>query len=753
MSERRPDEPLSLVGELRRRRVLYTAVVYGISAFAVTEIAAFLFENFGAPAWAERLLAALFVAGFPVAVYLSWAFDIGADGIVRASPGDRRNRWSTIALATALLLVATGGLFYLIFPKPQAPTVSGAPDAEANAKDADYAFEPAEKLDNSIAVLPFESLSADPDDVFFSSGVAEEILNHLGTYREINIIGRTSSFAFKGSDLPAHRISGLLGVRYLLQGSVRRHHDQVRVSTQLLDDNGVQVWSRSFDRRLTDIFAIQTEIAISVAEAVVPRVKPPSLSAATVTLDAYDLYLKGRELVYQRSIPAAIEALERSIQLDPSYAPAHAELAVALAWGRNADVEAAARAVDTALNLNPELLRAMAAQGLILTQRRPPDLGSAEATLRQVLNQAPHMSDAVLWLGNTLWMQGRVAEAQELVERGVRTDPLHPVLVRRAMITLAERGEDRRAESIARRSIESPENRSHTTYYALFMFYRSRGQLEDAVRLARTWTETIESTEYTACYCMMIWAHSSLGDWSAADDWISRSERDFGATRHLHRYKVFTLRARGRYEEALAAMNRYLANHVPQGGQAPRPDLLLLGILEGLSGDHQAAVTTLAPLGDQSEMSLSSIYGALVGGDAMQALAWSYAQTGQADRSTAMLAQLEREFASLDAQGTLFFMLSDVPYHYALNALLQGQQETALDRLESIYESGWRTYYEHHLDPRWDPLRDHPRFQALMAKVKADVDRQREELESAESDEAFVARLDAGITATDESTK
>jgi len=753
MKDRKSDEPLSLAAELRRRRVLYTAVVYGISAFAVTEIAAFLFENFGAPEWAERLLAALFVAGFPVAVYLSWAFDIGADGIVRASTGDRRNRWSTIALATALLVVATGGLFYLIFPETQAPTVAGAPLAGPDAADADYGFEAAEKLENSIAVLPFENLSADPDDVFFSSGVAEEILNHLGAYREINIIGRTSSFAFKGSDLPAHKISALLGVRYLLQGSVRRHDDQVRVSTQLLDENGLQVWSRNFDRQLTDIFAIQTAIASSVAEAVVPQVKPPALSAATITLDAYDHYLKGRELVYRRSIPAAIEALERSIELDPNYAPAHAELAIALAWGEIADVEAATRAADTALNLSPGLVRAMAARGLILAQRKPPDLGSAEATLGQVLAQAPHMSDAVLWLSNTLMMQGRIAEADELLERGVRTDPLHPALVRRAMIMLAERGEDQRAESMALRSIESPENRSFTNYYALFMFYRSRGRLDDAVQLARTWTETIESAGYTACYCMMIWAHSSLGDWPAADNWIARSERDFGATRHLHRFRALSLRARGRYDEALAAINRYPADRFPQGGQAAISDLVWLGVLEALSGDHKAAVTTLAPLRDPPEMSLESNFRGLFGGDAMQVLAWSYAQTGQADRSTAMLAELEREFALLDAQGTLLFMLNDVPYHYALNALLQGNQEVALERLETIYESGWRTYYEHHLDPRWDPLRDNPRFQALMTKVRADVDRQRAELESTESHQAFVARLDASMSAAGESTK
>jgi len=207
------------MAELRRRKVLYTAVVYGISAFAATEIATFLFENFGVPEWADRILAALFVARFPVAMFISWAFDIGADGVVRASSGDRRHRWTTIVLALGLLVVSTGGLFYLIYPEPQVPTVAGGPAA---GPDAEHGFEPAEKLENSIAVLPFENLSIDPDDAFFSRGVAEEVLNHLGAYRELNIIGRTSSFVFKDREFQAPRISALLGVRYLLQGSVRR---------------------------------------------------------------------------------------------------------------------------------------------------------------------------------------------------------------------------------------------------------------------------------------------------------------------------------------------------------------------------------------------------------------------------------------------------------------------------------------------------------------------------------------------------
>lgn len=740
MEDQKPDQPISLIEELRRRKVLNTAIVYGISAFAITEIATFLFENFGVPDWAERLLAALFVAGFPVAMFLSWAFDIGADGVVRTPRSGRRNPRTLVAVALLLLVAATGGLFYLIFPEPPPPSVAGAPDA-------DYGFEPAEKLDNSVAILPFDSLSTQPDDAFFSRGVAEEILNHLASYRELNVIGRTSSFAFEGGGLPAPRISALLGVRHLLQGSVRRYENQVRVSTQLLNENGVQVWSQNFDRRLEDIFDIQTQIAAAVAEAVLTQLSPRVLEPTATRLDAYELYLKGRDLVYARTRgQEAIDILQRAVELDPRYAPAHAELAIALALsGLSPELEIAREAVDAALALSPNLLRALAARGLILLQQRPHDPVSAETVLRRVLAQEPSMIDAALWLANALAMQGLKEEAVEVWLRAHRLDPMHPTLSRNVIDSLSESGEDRRAEAVARRVIESPANASWQPYVALYDLYRSRGRLADAARVARKWNEDAARLDrlVNECYCLLISAHANLGDEAAADYWLDRSRRDFPGQHWNDLFEVVhVLRGRGRYDAAAASWNEYLHQNFGQADQFPIAGLARLGSLTSLAGDHEAAIESLEPLLGAPEAD------GLVGLEMKQALAWAYLNTGQAERAGPLLEALEQEFEALQTEDTLLFQVAlplqvDSTHGYALNAALRGENERALDRLEEVIGAGWNRYYAYHHDPRWGSLRADERFKSLMARAKADADRQRAELELTEPMEKFIARLDA----------
>jgi len=586
--------------------------------------------------------------------------------------------------------------------------------------------------------------------------VAEEILNHLGTYPELNVIGRTSSFAFEGGGVPVPKISALLGVRYLLQGSVRRFGSQVRVSTQLLDENGVQVWSQNFDRRLEDIFVIQTQIAVAVAEAVVSQLSPRVLESGSTRLDAYELYLRGRDLVYGRvRLDEAIDSLNRAVELDPRYAPAHAELAVALALSRPSELEKpfgleeAREAVETALALSPNLLRALAARGLILIQQRPADPAFAETVLRQVLAQEPSMVDAALWLGNALALQGLDKEASEVSLRAHRLDPLHPTLSRNVTVYLAERGEDQRAEAVARRVIESPANGSWHPYVALFDLYVSRGRLADAALAARNLVEDGARFDrlVNECYCLLIEAHARLGDQDGANYWLDRSRRDFPGGQWNDHFKVtYVLQGRGRYDEALEAWNDFLRRRYGQSDRFPFGGLARLGTLMSLAGDHEAAIETLEPLLGAPEADGPA------GLELKQALAWAYLNIGRTGRAEPLLNALEAEFEMLEENGTLLFKWG-APYGYALNAALRGEHEQALDRLEAIIESGWNDYYLSHHDPRWDMLHAQPRFQSLMARGKASADRQRAVLESSEPMEAFVARLDAIAAAAGGSTR
>ena len=297
--------------------------------------------------------------------------------------------------------------------------------------------------------------------------------------------------------------------------------------------------------------------------------------------------------------------------------------------------------------------------------------------------------------------------------------------------------------------IASPENQSYHPYVVLFDLHATRGRLTDAAQLAREWTDNSARSDLlvNTCYCLLIWAHSLLGDRDLADYWLERSNRDFPGSRWNGAFNVLSLRWQGHYGDALAAANEHFGWLFGSEDEFPVDVSVNLGVLEALAGDFSAAVETLVPLRDAGEISAARDRG-----DALQALAWAYMGTGMAERAAPLLAELEDEFEKLGQRGTLFFQIRDVQHGYALNAALLGDHDRALDRLEATIESGWRSYYPDHHDPRWGGLHDHPRFQALMEKVKADVDRQRAELESTDSHQAFVARLDASVSAAGDRT-
>jgi TolB-like protein/Tfp pilus assembly protein PilF len=722
---------MRLIREARRRKVFRVAALYIVGAWLLLQVADVLFPAFGIDATRISLLVYAALLGFPVALVFGWMFDVTKDGIRRTAaaadgdePGSLALKRSDYAILAALTVVAVFIVYNLITEIP--PPASARPA----------------KLENSIAVLTFANIGNDPENEAFSHGMSEEIRQRLGRFSELNIIGRTSVEAVK--DEAISTIAEFLGSRFLLQGSVRRAGDQLRISTVLLDERGVQLWSESYDRRLENVFDIQTEIADAVARTVLPRIVSTSERSAIPDLNAYEHYLSGRELLHARQHFKAREDLRKAIETDPQFADAHAELAIALTIGSPSDsaLDEAQQLIDIALSLQPGMPRALAAQGLLYMQKSEPDYTAAESLLRQVVRQDPNMSDGLLWLSNTLSALQKDEESFKILERAIRLDPLHPSIVRNFSVDLFARGEDKRAERLLLQVLAASQDKP-VSLYGLYALYERRGQLNKAIEIAKH--EVLSGA--AAHYFQIAKLYAEIGDWESSEYWLQRSKED-----HPHFFGTPFFDAtlpwwQGRYAEAASLYRQALEadNRSPEDLQ-----LLLrfwLGWIQGPSNQHEMTIEVLEPV-----LIPETVYEAdALSIHAGQALAWAYVQTGRIDRAATILETLDNYFAELD-QGDLLFNTELIPffdgyYRYALNTRLMGDLDLALDRLEQAIELGWRGYYLNHHDSRWDVLRDNPRFQELMASVKADVDKQRAEQNRVDAEDDFIARLNARMAA------
>ncbi|HRO88185.1 MAG TPA: hypothetical protein PLH21_09190, partial [Chiayiivirga sp.] len=281
---------MSLFAELQRRNVFRVGAAYLVVAWLLVEISDTTFPRLGLPEWTVTFVIALLLLGLPVALFLAWAYELTPEGVkptrdVQLHESITRVTGRKLDLSIiAVLLVALGWFAWDKFGVgPQAPPPAAAGQAEA-----------------SIAVLPFTDMSAAGDQEYFGDGLAEEILNLLAGVRELKVSGRTSSFSFKGKDVPIPEIGRALGVAHILEGSVRKSGDRVRITAQLVKaEDGFHLWSETFDRQMEDIFAIQDEIADAIANALQLTLVGEITGAGD--LAAYDLYLQARPLVYSRN--------------------------------------------------------------------------------------------------------------------------------------------------------------------------------------------------------------------------------------------------------------------------------------------------------------------------------------------------------------------------------------------------------------------------------------------------------------------
>jgi TolB-like protein len=315
-----------LLAELRRRNVFRVAAAYLVVGWMVMQIVSVMTPALELPSWVDGFFAVMLMAGLPVALLLAWAFEMTPEGMQKTAPADGDAKFRPLGITDFVLM----GLMVLVL------AVVGYQISQGGAAPVTQpiAQTPRGETTVSIAVLPFVDLSEAGDQEYFSDGISEEILNVLVRIPELGVAGRTSSFAFKNQNQDLRIIGEALGVNHVLEGSVRRSGERLRITAQLIRaSDGFHIWSETYDRDLIDIFAIQDEIALAVSEqlAVSLGLSRESLSRSTTTnIEAYEAYLRARPLFFSRrdeNLREAIVLLNHAIALDPEFAPAWGSLA------------------------------------------------------------------------------------------------------------------------------------------------------------------------------------------------------------------------------------------------------------------------------------------------------------------------------------------------------------------------------------------------------------------------------------------
>ncbi|MEY2545540.1 MAG: hypothetical protein QOG48_657 [Verrucomicrobiota bacterium] len=424
--------PKNFLAELKRRNVYKVAITYAVVSWLVLQAASILFPTFEAPSWLMKALVAALALGFVFAASISWAFEMTPEGMKRTediSPDEIQALpyWSKrkfAAVIAGIAIIAAGLLAFELLRGPRSTISSGA-----NSK--------------SIAVLPFENLSEEKGNAYFAEGIQDEILTRLAKIADLKVISRTSTQRFKSAPSDLRDIARQLGVMHIVEGSVQKAGDQVRVNVQLINAlTDAHLWADTYDRRLIDIFSVESEIAKTIADTLQAKLtgseKTAMAKTPTANTEAYELYLKKHSLWEKRTgdnIPKAIAFYQEAIARDPNYALAYAGLAQAyilLPFYGNADrFDAYLKAKDAAvkaLSLDSNLAGAHAALGKVLFFSEI-DLAGAMREYKRAIDLEPNDATAHHWLGNdSLAALGQFEEGIAEGKRSVELDPLSIVI-------------------------------------------------------------------------------------------------------------------------------------------------------------------------------------------------------------------------------------------------------------------------------------------------------------------------------------
>ena len=460
--------------ELQRRKVYRVAAAYIVAAGFLIQMASAAFPAWELPNWSLRLVIVLLLIGFPIALILAWAYDITPQGI-RGTPtrGIHRRRNLILLIALAVIISASAGFFLL----PWAVR---------------------EKIDKSVAVLPFQNLSSDPNNAYFADGIQEEILTRLAKIADLKVISRTSTQQYQSQPGNLAEIAKQLGVANILEGSVQKAGNQVRVNVHLVNvQTGSQLWAETYDRKLSDIFAVETEIAKGIAESLQATLtggEEQALAAnPTNNPEAYDAYLRGlafeaRSNYSSDALFKAIDFYDLAVRLDPNFALAWARLSGvhALLYSNRRDTTVARRDAAKAALENAQKLQPNAPETLLFTGYYQywvlHDYGLAKATFERASKKLPGNSEVLYALAAIARSEGHWDESIAYWERGLALNPRNTALLTEVAFTYATLRQFPRAEKLYDRALDILPN--EVSIMALkASIYQAEGNLHEAAKL------------------------------------------------------------------------------------------------------------------------------------------------------------------------------------------------------------------------------------------------------------------------------
>jgi TolB-like protein/Flp pilus assembly protein TadD len=713
---------MGLFAELKRRNVFRVGAAYVLLAWVVIQVTDTVGPALNLPEWTLAVVTWFGVIGFPFALFFAWAFELTPDGIKREKDVDRAES-VTQSTGRKIDFVIIGllavSLVIVIFLRQPAQVVETAEQAVVDGASEEAAEAVAY---DSIAVLPFRNMRSDAEQDYLSDGIAEELLNALAKLQNLQVAARTSSFAFKDQSPSITEIGSKLKVDTVLEGSVRKSGNTLRITAQLIDaENGYHLWSETYDRELTDIFRIQDDITKAIVDALRVHLdtgEPPVVKASEATnMDAYEAYLRGKHHLRQSGQKAFREALtsfREATEIDPSFAAAWAGRALTVIYLRETDFygeipreEArllARNNIDRALALDGELAEAYVAEGMLFADDYRYD--EALQSFEKAVTINPNLAEGWTWRARILSRFGRIREARENMLKALRLDPLDAGTAFFGANLAIDYYDPEFFETIKNNSSQFPDVRlmleglrltlieplTPETYAQINQLAESFGMMGDVWRARLDlWALKVINEDALARMSrhpgeFLMWVYMGIDQWDKALEMYEalppeRQQADINLE-ELSEMQV----AMGQCEEALASLRE------AQNGEVRVHGMVSLNM--GRSNVNLA---------------LNRVY--------------CLQQLGRPAEADEILSQVRRYINTLRDNADYGYALPEVKLH-----ILQGETGRALDLLETAIqrrELGWQSRY----DPVVRTLGNESRFVALFEEVDRKIDALRAELD------------------------